>query len=115
MYEIIYYTTTRGEAPVRDFVESLDRKSYAKVGAFLEYLAEKGPNLHRPYSDHVRGSIRELRVKFAHNSIRVLYFFWHKDRIVLLHGFLKKDMALRVSDIQLAEGRMTDWTARHGK
>lgn len=114
MHRIVYYTTPRGDCPVKEFMDELPRKSAEKTAIFIQYLGEKGPLLHRPYTDHVRGSIRELRVQFAHNSVRVLFFFMVKNDIVLLHGFLKKDMALRESDIRMAEERMKDWIARHG-
>lgn len=113
MYQIIYYTTERGDSPVENFLETLDRKVFTKVAAFIGYLAEKGTNLHRPYSDHVKGAIRELRISFAHNEMRVLYFFQFKEQVVLLHGFLKKDQQLKKSDIELAERRMFEWLHRY--
>ena len=115
MYQILYYTNARGDSPVEELLDSLDRKAFKKVAAFIGYLAEQGPNLHRPYSDHVRGPLRELRVQFARNSVRVLYFFMDGRRIVLLHGFLKKDQSLRPMDIDLAENRMRDWISRFGR
>lgn len=114
MHRIVYYMTARGDSPVEEFILDLPQKAAVKTATFIQYLAEKGPLLHRPYTDHVRGSIRELRVQFAHNAVRVLFFFMVKNDIVLLHGFLKKDMALREDDIRLAEQRMKDWIARHG-
>jgi phage-related protein len=114
MHRVIYYTTARGDCPVKEFMEELPRKAAEKTAVFIQYLAEKGPMLHRPYTDHVRGSIRELRVQFARNAVRVLFFFMVKGDIVLVHGFLKKDMALRESDIRLAEERMKDWLLRQG-
>ncbi|MBI2119402.1 MAG: type II toxin-antitoxin system RelE/ParE family toxin [Elusimicrobia bacterium] len=101
MYKIIYYSTKRGDVPVKEFILSLNEKPARKVAAFIEILSREGPNLHPPYADHVRGVIRELRIQFARNSVRIMYFFIHKDPIVLLHGFLKKDMALKENDIRL--------------
>ena len=114
MYNLIYYETERGEVPVMDFVTSLDRKLFKKVDTAMLLLKERGQNLHRPYADQVRGKIRELRVQFAHNSIRILYFFMIGNNVVILHGFLKKDQKLKESDISLAEGRMKDWIKRYG-
>jgi len=91
----------------------LDKKSRAKVEAYLSFLAEQGPNLKRPYSDHVRGKIRELRIHHSSNQYRILYFFSLRDRIVLVHAFVKKTEELREGDIELAERRMADWNRRH--
>lgn len=114
MFNIVYYTTRRGDEPVKDFVLSLDKKTAIKVFAVIDLLSREGVNLHRPYADHIRGSIRELRIKFSHNAVRILHFFIHGNKIVLVHGFLKKEMALKEKDIQLAEERMKDWIARYG-
>ncbi|OGR83818.1 MAG: hypothetical protein A2902_04620 [Elusimicrobia bacterium RIFCSPLOWO2_01_FULL_64_13] len=111
---MVYYCNARGDSPVEEFLDTLDRKAFIKVAAFIQYLAEQGPNLHRPYSDHVRGFLRELRIGSGGNSVRVLYCFMTGSKIVLLHGFLKKDQALRASDIELAENRMRDWKSRIG-
>lgn len=112
-YQIVYYQTARGEAVVRDFLLSLDRKIRVKVNALLVILEEQGPDLKRPYADVVRGKIRELRVQFGRNQIRILYFFFHKRQIVLLDGFRKKEWAIRSMDLYRSEQRMNDWIARH--
>lgn len=114
MYNIIYYDTARGDSPVKDFMLSLSEKFFKKVDAVIHLLEERGHNLHRPYSDHVRGKIRELRIRFGRNSIRILYFFIKGNHVVLLHSFLKKDQKLKESDISFAENRMHDWLNRYG-
>jgi len=114
MYQIVYYRTLRGDCPVLEFIESLDEKAARKVEAFIELLGQKGPDLHRPYADKIRGPICELRVQFAHRSIRTLYFFMHGADIVLLHSFLKRTDAVEERDVRLAESRMLDWLNRNG-
>ena len=113
MYEIIYYKSERGNSPIYDFWVELDEKTGAKVLTFFSILAERGPNLKRPYADHVRGKIRELRVPYGSNQYRVLYFFYHHRQIVLVHAFSKKTWKIREKDIVLAERRMEDWIGRN--
>src|ERR1044071_547750 len=115
MYKILYYQTVRGTNPVDEFLLELDRKTRAKVIRYIDYLAEHGPTLVRPYADIVRGKIRELRVKFSHNNVRILYFFFVEHEIILVHGFLKKTQAIDPSEIETAERRMEDWIARTTK
>ncbi|HIE26910.1 TPA: hypothetical protein EYP66_06460 [Candidatus Poribacteria bacterium] len=38
----------------------------------------------------MRGKIRKLRIRFAKNQYRVLYFFFRQNLIVLTRAFLKK-------------------------
>lgn len=112
MYNLIFFTTERGDSPIDDFLDGLDKKSRAKVAAYLSLLEEQGPNLKRPYADIIRGKIRELRIHYSSNQVRILYFFQMLDRIVLVHGFSKKTQQLKKQDIDLAEKRMKDWMQR---
>jgi phage-related protein len=112
LYNIIFYTAERGDSPLDDFLDGLDKKSRAKVAVYLSLLEEQGPNLKRPYADIVRGKIRELRIHHSSNQYRILYFFQLFDQIVLLHAFSKKTQQLRKKDIDIAEKRMRDWMLR---
>ena len=112
MYNLIFYTTERGDSPVDEFLDGLDKKSRAKVAAHLSLLEEQGPNLKRPYADVIRGKIRELRIQQSSNQYRILFFFQVRDQIVLAHAFIKKTQQLKEKDIELAERRMEDWIRR---
>ena len=112
MYNLVFYTTERGDSPVDDFLDGLDKKSRAKVAAHLSLLEEQGPNLKRPYADVVRGKIRGLRIRQSSNQYRILFFFQARDQIVLAHAFSKKSQQLKEKDIELAERRMEDWIRR---
>jgi phage-related protein len=112
LYNLIFYTTERGDSPVDEFLDGLDKKSRAKVAAHLSLLEEQGPNLKRPYADVVRGKIRELRIQRSSNQYRILFFFQVRDQIVLAHAFIKKTQQLKEKDIELAEKRMEDWIQR---
>lgn len=112
LYEVKFYTKPSGESPIKDFLLELDIKARAKIIKYLEMLQQQGPDLKRPYADIVRGRIRELRVEYHSNQHRVLYFFFERDDIILLHAFLKKSQKLKEKDLQLAENRMNDWINR---
>jgi phage-related protein len=112
LYNLIFYTAERGDSPLDDFLDGIDKKSRAKVAAYLSLLEEQGPNLKRPYADIVKGKIRELRIHHSSNQYRVLYFFHIRDQIVFVHAFYKKTQQVRRKDIDLAEKRMEDWMRR---
>ena len=112
MYNLVFYTSERGDSPLDDFLDGLDKKLRAKVAAYLSLLEEQGPNLKRPYADTVRGKIRELRIQHSSNQYRILYFFEMFNQIVLVHAFSKKTQQLKKKDIDLAEKRMEDWMLR---
>jgi len=112
LYNLVFYTAERGDSPLDDFLDGLDKKSRAKVAAYMSLLEEEGQNLKRPYADIVRGKIRELRIHYVSNHYRILYFFHMFDQIVLVHAFSKKTRQLKKKDIDLAEKRMEDWIER---
>ena len=46
--------------------------------------------LDEPYSKHIKGKIRELRVDFSRNKHRIFYVAVIEKKIILLRAFLKK-------------------------
>jgi hypothetical protein len=49
------------EPEVRDWLETLTLKEYAKVEAMADILADHAETLGEPYSRHLSGKTRELR------------------------------------------------------
>ena len=113
MYQAIFYWDERGEVPVRNLMESLPDKMRQKIAAWIELLEQEGPSLRRPYADKVQEKLYELRVRLGSDNIRVLYFFFLKDKIILLHGFRKKDWKIGRNDLNIAERRMHDFIGRY--
>lgn len=112
MYRAVLYRTRRGDSPVEKFLDELPEKHQQKIAGFVDLLEEHGPALRRPYADHVRGPIRELRIQFGRGEYRILHFFMLRDLVVLLHAFRKKTEAIPEREIGLAEERMVDFRLR---
>lgn len=112
MFQAIFYWNERNETPVRDVIESLSEKVQQKIAAWVELLEKEGPFLKRPYADKVQDKLYELRVRLGSDNIRILYFFFLKDKIVLLHVFRKKDWKISKGDLELASRRMRDFLSR---
>ncbi len=72
---------------VRDWIDSLDAATHARVVQVIDTLADVGPGLGRPMVDTIRGStianLKELRP----GSVRILFAFdpW-RDSILLVAG-----------------------------
>lgn len=114
-YQVILYWDRRGKKPVQDFIGSLSTKTQQKIAARIGLLSEQGPFLRRPYADKLGGKLYELRIRFASDNIRVLYYFFLKDKIVVVHAFRKHDWAIHPSDVRLAEARMKEFSERYEK
>ena len=109
---IDYYRTARGDSPVKDFIDALPPKLQAKNIRELMLLEEFGINLPPPYAKQLHGKdvagLWELRVKLASNITRIFYFFPQGERVMLLHGFLKKSDETPPRELQTAVRRMKD-------
>jgi len=106
MYTVHFYIDERGGVPVRRFIRDFNKKSRAKIGRYIDLLERHGPDLPRPYADHVRDKIRELRVRTSDGNIRIFYFFFIEKNIILLHAFKKKTQDLPEREIEQAERNM---------
>lgn len=103
-YRVRFYQDRKtGGSPVLEYIKELSEKEEAKVLKYIEFLRVHKGYLDEPYSRHIRGKIRELRVDFGSNRNRILYFTFSKRTIILLHAFLKKAAKTPVVEIKRAE------------
>lgn len=112
MYDVEFYKDRKERCFTIEFLNELQTKIRAKVAKWIDKLEQEGPDLPRPYTDMVRGKIRELRVSFGSNKYRFLYFFFGK-RIIITHGFLKKTDRIPEGEIERAERIMQDFFERN--
>jgi phage-related protein len=102
---LLFYKDEK-EIPVRDWLDSLPDRAYAKAVVRVERLAELGHELHRPEADYLKDGIYELRWRLGHVNYRILYFFAGADTVVLAHGCTKEGK-VPAHDIALALKRKT--------
>ena len=114
-FTVIAYEKENGEAPVEDFLNSLDVKMRAKMFGMIGLLQEKGNQLREPYSKHLDDGIFELRCKVGSNITRVLYFFYYEGKIILTNGLVKKTQKTPPDVIKLAKQRRLDYIERMDK
>ena len=102
-YKVVFYTDRHGRQPVIDYINELDDKDQSKITKYIDYLRLNNGYLDEPYSRHINGKIRELRVDFSHNCHRIFYFTFINKKIVLLHAFLKNTEKTPLSELAKAE------------
>lgn len=100
---VILYTTEKVDSPVGDFISSLPKKEEAKVFREINLLQQKGIYLNFPHSSDIEGfkGLRELRIRFSSNNIRIIYFLHIKSTFVLLHGFRKRHRGCLKKNLKL--------------
>jgi len=111
----IYYQDHRGIKPAKNFIDNFEIKTKAKMLARLEYLEKHWHEIGRPLVDKIDAHLYELRVRFAHNNVRILYAYMFKDYIVLLHGMQKKTDKIPINDRLKAKKRMKDFQIRYNR
>jgi hypothetical protein len=77
------------EPEVRDWLDGLSDSDFKRVDEVCGLLAEKGVGLGGPWSDHLDGPVRELRLRLAQVAVRVTYWCRPDGVIVLLTVFRK--------------------------
>jgi phage-related protein len=112
VWEIEYFETANGRRPVQEFVDSLDRRSKAKIARTLDLLEEFGVNLRMPYAKHVEGDMWELRTRVGSNQYRIIYFLYTGGAFILLHGFMKKSGQIPQRDLRTARDRRAEFLKR---
>lgn len=113
MFEIEFYKLSNGKIPVEIFLDELSPKLRVKAVDTLEILEEFGTNLREPYSKHIENGIFELRIKFARDVLRIFYFFYIDEKIVITNGFIKKTRKTPAREIKLAKQYKQDYERRN--
>ncbi len=62
------------EPEVRDWLEGLSDSDFRRVDEVCGLLAEKGSELGGPWSDHLDGSVWELRIRLRDVAARITYW-----------------------------------------
>lgn len=100
----IFYRTEAGGEPVRDWLMELSPEDRKRIGEDIKTV-EFGWPIGMPVCRPLSGGLYEVRTSLTQNRIaRVLFYIDRKDRMVLLHGFIKKTQKTPADDLDLAKG-----------
>jgi len=118
-YKIELYEKTDGKTPVLEFILSLDAKQQAKIYREIDLLEKFGNELHYPHVDTIKGkkydNLWELRIELASNIFRVFYFLPENNKVILLHGIVKKKQKTPKKELDIALERMKEYLRREKK
>jgi len=105
---VYYFIDEDGSNPVKDYIDSLTDKEQAKVYAYIAELRNQGNNLRRPMTDYLKDGIYELRPR----NNRIFYFFYLRDRAVLVHAIKKHVRKIPEQDLKICVKRKIGVEAR---
>ena len=109
-YRVYYYIDSQNKkSPVEYYIKNLPQKDKVKVFRYINFLQEKQGSIGEPYTRHIVGKIRELKVDFGRNRHRILYFTFIGKKIILLHAFLKKTQKTPIGEKDRAKYNYQDF------
>ena len=108
-FSIAYVALPNGRVPAREFLDSLDEKSAARIDAFIERLRVYGNRMQGKFVKKLTNDIFELRVKQFDRIFRVLFFYQPGMLIVITSGFQKKTQDAPAGEITRAEQLRKLW------
>jgi hypothetical protein len=88
------------DSELEKFIHSLDEKTIAKVLRVIDLLELFGHNLTLPHSKKVYARLFELRIR-GKQEVRI-FFAFHRNEAVLLHGFVKKSQRIPIKEMDMA-------------
>lgn len=99
-----FYRSPNGKEPVRQWLLELDREDRRIVGKDIQKV-EFGWPIGMPYSRPLGQGLFEVRSSISDRRIARVIFFIRRDRMILLHGFVKKTPKTPNQDLDLAVKR----------
>jgi len=100
-----FFKSSRGNEPVREWLKALsitDKKSIGEVIKTVEFSWPLGLPLVR----HLSHDLWEIRLSLSGRRIVRILFCMHRQKMVLLHGFIKKSQKTPKDAIVLARTRI---------
>jgi phage-related protein len=105
---VVFYRTRAGAEVVRDWLRGLDERDRTAIGQDLmrvQYRWPVGMPLCRPMGE----GLWEVRSDLPGNRIARMLFIVRGDRVLVLHGFIKKTRKTPDAELALARKRRREF------
>lgn len=104
--KVIFYRTSSGKEPVRDWLKSLSKTEKKVIGENVKTIQFGWP-LGMPLVRKLEPGLWEVRSQLDTRIARII-FTVDNDTMILLHGFIKKSQKIPKNDLELAKKRASD-------
>ena len=101
---VAFFRLESGREPVREWLVSLDSASKKAIGEDIKTVQFGWP-IGMPLVRKIDKNLWEVRSAVPSGIARVFFCTYH-DRIVLLHGFVKKSRKTPAKELALAKRRL---------
>jgi len=107
---VIFYRTAAGAEPVREWLRTLSEKDRRSIGQDLA-VVQFGWPIGLPICRSLGAGLWEVRSSLPSGRSARLLFFFDRDRIGVVNGFIKKTARTPVAELELARRRMKEMLA----
>ena len=101
---VVFYRTAAGREVVRDWLRNLGAGDSNAIGQDLMRVQYRWP-VGMPLCRGLGGGLWEVRTELSGNRIARIVFSVREERILILHGFIKKTRKTPAEDLALARKR----------
>src|SRR5690349_6308386 len=105
---VVFYRTRGGSDVVRDWLRDLDEKDRSSVGLDLMRVQFRWP-VGMPLCRALGDGIWEVRTSLPSGRVARVIFCISQERIVVLHGFIKKTQKTPEGELTLARKRKREF------
>lgn len=102
--EVNFYKTESGKEPVREWLSSLTKDDKKVIGEDIKTVQFGWP-LGMPLVEKIEPNLWEVRTRLKDGIARIL-FTLISQKIIIVHGFIKKSKKIPKDDLELAIKRM---------
>lgn len=110
----VFFRTEGGAEPVRDWLKSLSKAERLLIGHDIKDV-EYGWPIGMPTCRSLGSGLHEVRTNLPSRRTARVIFSIRQERMVLLHGFIKKSRRTPKADLELARRRKNQWERHHGQ
>jgi phage-related protein len=105
-FKLVFFQEDSGKEPVRDWLLDLSKKDKKIIGHDILVIQYTWP-LGMPLVKSLGKGLWELRSTLSNQIARVI-FVQKKDKIILLHAFIKKTQKTPSNEIEIALKRLKE-------
>lgn len=98
---VVFFRTTTGHEPVREWLKELPVEDRRAIGRDLERVQHRWP-VGMPLARPLGKGLWEVRTRLPSSRIARLIFCFHDEELVALSGFIKKTQKTPQGEIDLA-------------
>ncbi|MGC1449749.1 MAG: type II toxin-antitoxin system RelE/ParE family toxin [Candidatus Sulfotelmatobacter sp.] len=105
--ELVFFRNDAGGEPVRDWLKGLDEVERRAIGTDLLRAQWRWP-VGMPLCRPMGKGLWEVRTDLSGNRTSRVLICFYRDRLVALHGFIKKTRTSPEDDLTLARKRQKE-------